>query len=189
MAGDEDVSRLRIGLQMKRLAEVVRPVLASLESDTASLPPIAGNEKAAYALRVALLALLDAMFDWLEPQHESFAARDDLNVAYTTLTLLLMRPEFDATSLQLDASGRAQCDAPTLSAARNYRRLLHKALHFVALHLGLATQLSSTQPFTLFAVRTLAACYFRVPGNALLVLSFFLSVMHVFIVVHSILKL
>ena len=32
--------------------------------------------------------------------------------------------------------------------------------------LGAATQLSSTQPFTLFAVRSLAVAYFRVPGAA-----------------------
>jgi hypothetical protein len=43
---------------------------------------------------------------------------------------------------------------------------LLKTLQFVTAHLGAATQLSSTQPFTLYAVRTLAAAYFRVPSVA-----------------------
>lgn len=165
LAADDDNRQLRSGALMKRCAELVRPVLAALESDTASLAPVAGNEKLVQALRSALLALWDCILDWLEPQYEMHAARDDLGVAYNTLALIAARPEFDASCLQLDAHSRPLCDALTLGHARSYRRLLLKTHHFVTTHLGAATQLSSTQPFTLYAVRSLAASYFRVPSN------------------------
>jgi hypothetical protein len=115
LAADDETRPQRAGALMKRMAEVLRPVQASLESDTAALPPVAGNEKGVHLLRAALLALWDVALDWLEPQLEIHAARDDLNVSYTVLARIAVRPEFDASWLNFDASGVPRCDAITLN--------------------------------------------------------------------------
>jgi hypothetical protein len=152
---------------VRRLAVLLRPVLTSLEGESASMQPIlVSNERAVHRLRVVLVALWSCLLQLLQPQLETMAMRADISVIYQVLTRILLRPEFGAQHLLLDANGRATCDASTLANARRYRRLLRATHRFVIEQLGVATQLSSTQPFTLFAVRTLAASYFRVPGAA-----------------------
>jgi hypothetical protein len=148
-------------------ASLLRPFLSCLENESAAMAPILlGNERAVHRLRVVLLALWASVLTLLQPALESYAMRLDVAVVYQTVSRILVRPEFGPHHLLLDAQGRPACDAHTLANARRYRRMLRATHCFVVEQLGIATQLSSTQPFTLFAVRTLVVSYFRVPGAA-----------------------
>lgn len=129
-------------------------------------PILLGNERAVHRLRVVLLALWASVLSLLVPALENANMRLEVTVVYQTVSRILVRPEFGPQHLLLDAQCRPACDPATLANARRYRRMLRATHCFVVEQLGIATQLSSTQPFTLFAMRTLVVSYFRVPGAA-----------------------